>query len=132
MPTDTTIKENPSLIIKAGFMCGWGSGEDSLIISSTLIKYVYSVPGRSSTPEISKTRLTTDTEWNNILDSINISNFLNLNYNSCNICTDGCDEWISIKNDSVYHQIRFGLGYKIDSIKPLQNIISKLRSEFRN
>jgi hypothetical protein len=129
---NTIIKENPSMIIKAGFMCGWGSGEDSLIISSTMIKYVYSVPGRSSIPEINKTRLTTDTEWNNILDSINISKFLNLNYNSCNICVDGCDEWISIKNDSISHQIRFGLGFKIDSIKPLQNILSQLRSEFRN
>ena len=120
------------MIIKAGFMCGWGSGEDSLIISSTMIKYVYSVPARSSIPEIYKTRLTTGTEWNNILNSINISNFLNLNYNSCNICVDGCDEWISIKNDSISHQIRFGLGLKIDSIKQLQNILSQLRLEFRN
>jgi hypothetical protein len=129
---NTTIKKNPSLIIKAGFMCGWGSGEDSLIISSTLIKYVYSVPAKSHIPEINKTRVTSTSEWNNILNSINVSNFLNLNYNSCNICVDGCDEWISIKNDSISHQIRFGLGFKIDSIKQLQNILSQLRSEFRN
>jgi hypothetical protein len=127
-----TIKENSSLVIKAGFMCGWGSGEDSLIISSTMIKYVYTVPAKSPIPEINKTRLTTTTEWKNILDSVNISNFLNLNYNSCNICFDGCDEWIFIKNDSISHQIRFGLGFKIDSIKPLQDLLSQLRSEFRN
>lgn len=125
------IKENPSLVIKAGFMCGWGSGEDSLIISSTVIKYVYSVPAKSNISEILKTRHTTTTEWNDILNSVNISNFLNLNFNSCNICVDGCDEWISIKNDSISHQIRFGLGFKIDSIKPLQDILSQLRSEFR-
>jgi hypothetical protein len=29
-------------------------------------------------------------------------------------------------------EIRFGLGFKIDSIKPLQNILSQLRAEFRN
>lgn len=126
-----TIKENNSLIIKAGFMCGWGSGEDSLIISNTTIKYVYSVPAKSQIPEINKSRQTTTTEWNNILNSINFSNFLNLNYNSCNICVDGCDEWIFIKNNSISHQIRFGLGYKIDSIKPLQDILAQLRSEFR-
>jgi hypothetical protein len=123
--------ENSSMVIKAGFMCGWGSGEDSLIITSKLIKYVYSIPARSHVPEINQTRLTTTTEWKNITDAINISNFLKLNYNTCNICVDGCDEWISITNNSVSHQIRFGLGLKIDSIKQLQDILSQLRSEFR-
>jgi hypothetical protein len=73
------IKDNASLVIKAGYMCGWGSA----------------------------------------------------NYNACNICVDGCDEWISIKNNSVSHQIRFGLGQKIDSKKPLQDLLAELRSEFR-
>ena len=126
------IKDNNSLVIKSGFMCGWGAGQDSLIISSTMIKYVYSVPANSQIPEINKARPITDTEWNNILNSINLNNFLNLNYNSCNICVDGCDEWIAIKNDAISHQIRFGMGIKIDSIKPLQDILSQLRSEFRN
>jgi hypothetical protein len=126
------IKEDTSLVIKAGFMCGWGSGQDSLIISGTMIKYFYSVPANSQIPEVNKARPTTPAEWNNILNSINFKNFLNLNYNSCNICVDGCDEWISIKNNSIFHQIRFGLGLKIDSIKPLQDILAQLRSELRN
>jgi hypothetical protein len=124
-------EENNSLVIKSGFMCGWGAGQDSLVISSTMIKYVYSVPSNSQVPEIIKERPTTATEWNNILNSINLNNFLNLNYNSCNICFDGCDEWITVKNDSISHQIRFGMGLKIDSIKPLQDILSQLRTEFR-
>jgi hypothetical protein len=124
-------KENSSMVIKAGFSCGWGSGEDSLIISSKTIKYVYSVPAKSHDPEINQTRFTTTTDWQNITNAININNFLKLNYNTCNICVDGCDEWIYIKNDSVSHQIRFGLGLKIESIKPLQDILSQLRSEFR-
>jgi hypothetical protein len=124
-------KDNSSLVIKAGFMCGWGSGEDSLIISSTTIKYVYSVPAKSHVPEINQTRPTTTRDWKNITDAININNFLKLNYNTCNICVDGCDEWISIINDSVSHQVRFGLGFKIDSIKPLQDLLTQFRSEFR-
>jgi hypothetical protein len=127
-----TIKDTTSLVIKAGFMCGWGSGQDSLIISSKMIEYFYSVPANSQIPDVNKARATTPAEWNNILNSINFNNFLNLNYNSCNICVDGCDEWISIKNDSKSHQIRFGLGFKIDSIKPLQDILAQLRTEFRN
>jgi hypothetical protein len=126
-----TFRVNNSLVIKAGFMCGWGSGEDSLIITSTTIKYVYSVPAKSQIPEINEVRQTTTAEWNNILNSINFNDFLNLNYNTCHICVDGCDEWISVKNDEIYHQIRFGMGSEIDSIKPLQDILTQLRSEFR-
>jgi hypothetical protein len=102
-----------------------------LIISSTMIKYAYSVPANSQIPEIKKERPTSAAEWNTIIGSVNLNNFLNLNYNTCNICFDGCDEWISIKNDTISHQIRFGQGFKIDSIKPLQDILSQLRSEFR-
>lgn len=124
-------QEDSSLVLKAGFACGWGTGEDSLIISSKIIKYVYSVPAKSHVPEINETRSTTSTDWKNIINAINLRNFLKLNYNSCNICVDGCDEWISIKNDSIYHQIRFGLGLNIDSIKPLQDLLTQFRSEFR-
>lgn len=124
-------EENSSMVIKAGFACGWGTGEDSLIISSTIIKYVYSVPAKSRVPEINQTRFTTTADWKNITDAIDLNNFLKLNYNTCNICLDGCDEWIAIRNDSIFHQIRFGLGLKIDSIKPLQDLLSQYRSEFR-
>lgn len=125
------IQLNSSLVIKAGFICGWGSGEDSLIITSTMIKYTYTVPAKSHIPEINQSRPTSPDEWDDILNSINIRNFLNLNYNTCNVCVDGCDEWISVKNNSISHQIRFGMGNIIDSIKPLQDILSQLRSEFR-
>ena len=124
-------QENSSMVIKAGFVCGWGAGEDSLIISSKRIKYVYSVPAKSNIPEINQTRSTTSADWEKITSSINLKNFLRLDYNTCNICVDGCDEWISLKNDSIFHQIRFGLGYKIDSIKPLQDLLAQFRSEFR-
>jgi hypothetical protein len=130
--SDSRLNERDalSLKIKAGYMCGWGSGEDSLYISSTTINYVYYVPANSNLPKIKKTRPTTDAEWNSIVNSINPDYFLKLNYNSCNICVDGCDEWISIQNDQMSHQIRFGLGGKIDSLDRLQNILAQLRSEF--
>ena len=111
-------------------MCGWGAGEDSLYISNTIIKYVYYVPANSNLPKIKKTRFTTAAEWDSIVNSVNFNYFLKLNYNSCAICVDGCDEWIAIQNDQISHQIRFGLGGKIDSLDKLQNILSQLRSEF--
>lgn len=127
---DFSSKDNSSLQIIAGFMCGWGTGEDSLYISKTSIKYVYYIPATTMLPQINKTRSVQDTEWINIVNSIDLNEFVKLNYNSCNICVDGCDEWISIQNNQVSHQIRFSKGIKIDSIYKLQNKIAQLRSEF--
>jgi hypothetical protein len=124
-------KDESPLKIRAGFMCGWGTGLDSLYISNTVIRYVYSVPGQSNIPKINKTRATTDAEWVNIINSLDLDNFVKLNYNSCGICVDGCDEWIKIQDDKISHQIRFGLGAKIDSISDLQKLLAQYRSEFK-
>lgn len=123
-------KEESSLKIRAGFMCGWGSGEDSLYISNTVIKYVYYVPAQSRLPKINETRTTTEAEWANVLNSLDLNNFVKLDYNSCNICVDGCDEWIKIQDDQISHQIRFGMGSKIDSISDLQTLLAQYRSAF--
>jgi hypothetical protein len=118
------------LIIKAGFMCGWGAGEDSLEISGSGIKYIYYVPAQSQLPKIKVSRSLTDSEWINIQNAIDIDEFLNLNYNACNICVDGCDEWISVQNKQVNHQIRYSRGLQIESIKKLQDLIAAFKAEF--
>ena len=125
-----SIKDPSLLRIDAGFECGWGTGADSLIITRSSIKYLYWIPAQSQNPIIDKTRSVSDTEWTSIVNSVNLNEFLLLNYNSCNICVDGCDEWIAIKNDEIFHQIRFGKGLQIDTIKTLQNKLAQLRTEF--
>jgi hypothetical protein len=118
------------LIIKAGFACGWGLGEDSLEISKTMVKYVYYIPAKSHEPVINKTRAVSDSEWTEILSDINLDDFVKLNYQTCNICVDGCDEWIFIQDDIISHNIRFNRGEKIDQINKLQNKLEQLRTEF--
>ncbi len=121
---------NSDLIIKAGFMCGWGSGEDSLVISQSKIKYVYYIPAQSRVPIINKSRSVSESEWTEILNIVNLDDFVNLNYQSCNVCFDGCDEWISMEDDKISHNIRIGKGYQIDTISGLQNKLAELRAEF--
>lgn len=124
------LKPGSELIIKAGFACGWGSGEDSLEISKTTIRYVYYIPAKFREPVINITRPVTDSEWTEVLNDINLDDFVKLNYQSCNICVDGCDEWISIKGDQVSHEIRFAKGLNIDPIGKFQNKLAQLRAEF--
>jgi hypothetical protein len=59
-----------------------------------------------------------------------MDDFIKLNYNSCNICIDGCDEWIYMQNEESSHKITFGPGFKNDSINKLQTKLKQLRTEF--
>jgi hypothetical protein len=123
-------EHNSDMLIKAGFICGWGSGTDSLEISQTGIKYSYYIPSKSNLPIIVKTRSVSENEWVEILSDVDIDTFMRLNYQSCNVCFDGCDEWITIRNDHISHMIRFAKDLKIDSISGLQNKLTELRAEF--
>ena len=132
--TDLNIGSHKStssgLTVKAGFVCGWGSGTDSLEISSSEIKYSYYVPSSSSGAVIKKSRSVSETEWTEILTAVNKTEFARLDYQTCNVCVDGCDEWISVEQDTFSHKITFGKGFAIESISNLQSKLASLRAEF--
>jgi hypothetical protein len=122
--------DTSGLSINAGYACGWGAGQDSIEISRYIIKYVYYVPSQSSLPLIRTSRSVTESEWNEITDSFNLEAFNRLKYNECNICVDGCDEWISVKNIQMTHSIRYSKGLVIADVSRLQKILADFRSEF--
>jgi len=130
--TNTKQNEASDLTIKAGYICGWGSGQDTLIITEKKVSYMYYVPRKSNKPEINKTRNLTEKEWKEILSSFDMNDFLKLNYNTCNVCIDGCDSWISIHSKNINHRLSFDYGMQIDSIKNLQLKLSQIRAEFQN
>jgi hypothetical protein len=123
-------EDTSGLTIKAGFACGWGAGEDSLEISRSGIKYVYYVPSKSSSALIRTSRTIPASEWNEITEIVNMDSFARLKYNTCNICVDGCDEWIYINNGRISHSIRFTKGEEIAAIEELQKKLAELRAEF--
>lgn len=119
-----------NLLIQAGFVCGWGSGTDSLSITNGAITYKYYIPRQSWIPVVSKTRGISELEWEEIVTSFKASEFEKLTYNTCNVCFDGCDEWISIRNNQGSHKITFTKGMKIDALSRLQLKLAALRDEF--
>jgi predicted transport protein len=121
---------DPQLVIKAGFDCGWGAGDETIEITKTSISYVFTVPSKSQQPKINKKRSVSDSEWTEIQDDISMNDFVKLDYHTCNVCVDGCDEWIFIQNSGTSHKITFGKGLKINSISKLQAKLAELRLEF--
>ena len=129
--TKTTQYEDSDLTIKAGYICGLGSGQDTLTITEKKESYVFYVPRKSNKPEIKKSRTLTEKEWKEILSSFDMNDFLKLNYNICNVCIDGCDNWISVHSIKINHRLSFNYGMEIDSLKNLQVKLSQLRAEFQ-
>ncbi len=121
-----------NLVIKAGFICGWGSGTDSIEISQSSIKYNYYIPAKSLQPQINETKGISNSEWTEIESDADLTGFVKLQYQSCNICFDGCDEWIFIQNGDLSHKITFSKGRKIDSISSLQTKLAQIRAEFND
>ena len=124
------LSNSSNTIIQSGSICGWGAGTDSLKITRTAISYKMYIPRQSAKPVIQKSRNISENEWSQIINCVNPDTFETLNFNSCNVCVDGCDEWISVENNLNFHKITFGKGQKIDAISKLQLKISALRDEF--
>lgn len=124
-------KNSPHIIIKTGKECGWCGGADSLVVTS--IKSIYEF--RSSCDETKNKQLEERTEreeWKDLISSLNWNEFKKINVNTCALCADGCDTWISIQNGLQTHEIRFT--DNAPEIEPIKTFVEKLKvlhEEFR-
>jgi hypothetical protein len=124
-------KETSGLIIVEGSVCGWCAGSDSVIISEYKINYrnMHSCDHHA----YSKVSHIEKSEWDKLTGIIDFDEFNNIHLNTCNVCVDGCDKWITLRNGSYSHTIRFGYqdSAAIQSIKPLVDKLDSIREAFR-
>lgn len=124
-------KDTSGLTIVAGSVCGWCGGIDSLIMSENSLNYRFMNPcdrhAYSMVSDIEKT------EWDELTGMIDLDEFNHIHLNTCNVCVDGCDQWITIRNGSYSHTIRFGYGdlEAFLSIKPFADKLDSIREVFR-
>lgn len=125
--------ENKKLEITIGTVCGWCVGEDSLVIDEDKIHYDYNGKYCSSSNEIKMDTLTDKKEWDDLVSILDLNKFQKIDVNSCDICFDGCDTWITVRQGPYYHHIRFGMGDSaaIRPIRPLINKLDSIRGRFR-
>jgi hypothetical protein len=124
-------KETSGLTIIEGSVCGWCAGSDSVIISEYKINYrnMHSCDHHA----YSKVSHIEKSEWDKLTGIIDFDEFNNIHLNTCNVCVDGCDKWITLRNGSYSHTIRFGYqdSAAIQSIKPLVDKLDSIREAFR-
>ena len=133
--TENKVNEfelDPSdLVIKAGTICGWCAQNDTLIISGQSFRYVNYVQCSTTNPSVRKSGRLETTETEALLKELNFQEFKKLDLNTCNVCVDGCDDWITITQGSEKHSIRFGRNdSKLQSIRTFVDQLNVLKSKY--
>jgi hypothetical protein len=101
------ITDKSALVIKTGTICGWCAQNDTLSISGNMVRYVNYTNCSSNNPSVAKTGQIESSELDDLLGKLDVSELKKLDMNSCNVCFDGCDDWISYSNGTDSHYIRF-------------------------
>ena len=125
-------RDTSGLVIIGGSVCGWCAGEDSVILSENRINYRFMDP--CDHRAYSKLSHMDNETWNELTGKVDLEIFSGIYLNTCNVCVDGCDKWITIRNGSYSHTVRYGNqdSALIQSIEPLVNQVDSIRESFRS
>lgn len=126
--TDKTFEENSNsdLVIKTGTVCGWCTVNDTLTIVGNDVRYANYANCSSTSPSVKKSGKLTSSELDALLKLLDFEELKKLDMNSCNVCFDGCDDWIFYKNGSQTHYLRFGINDP--KLQPIQAFLDRLNS----
>jgi len=120
-------KSNDSdLIIKIGTICGWCSVNDTLTITRKSVRYVNYANCSTNKPSVEKMGELNATELDALLAKLDFAELKKLDLNSCNVCFDGCDDWIYFSNGTEDHYIRFTRNDP--KLQPIQTFVDQLNA----
>ena len=125
------VKKPDSLVIKTGTICGWCAVNDTLTINGNLVRYVNYTKCNNSAPTVEKAGQILTSELDALVAKLDFAALKKLDLNSCNVCADGCDDWIYFKNGLDSHYIRFGKSDpKLQSIQAFVDQLNVIKSQY--
>lgn len=131
--TDKTFDDSSKsdLIIKTGTVCGWCTVNDTLTINGNDIRYVNYTKCSSASPSVNKTGRLETSELEDLLAKLDVPEFKKLDLNSCNVCFDGCDDWVTWSNGADTHTIRFAKNDpKLKNIQAFVDELNRIKAKF--
>ncbi len=117
--------------IKFGSECGWCAGQEFITVSSTKVEYEQNIPCGDDQGTIEKSMDFCSCEWNDLNASFDYSLYKKLDYNTCNVCADGCDEIIIITEDGSSHELRYSFSDKVEGMEDLRQKLTELMDKMR-
>ena len=119
------------LIVKTGTICGWCAVNDTLSIRGDSIRYVNYTGCSNVAPVVEKKGQLLSGELDGLLSKLDINELKKIDLNSCNVCVDGCDDWIFFDNGVESHYIRFGKGDpKLETIRTFVDELNAIKARY--
>lgn len=115
--------ESEDIVLHIGSACGWCAGTDSLYISYPKLHYEYK-PGCGEKGLI-KDSIISKEDWNALVATLDMAAFNKITLNTCAVCADGCDTWISVKKGNAYHKITFDYTDH-EQLNPVRTFVDRL------
>lgn len=129
---DNNFGEHGIVTIEFGNVCGWCAGEEKITVSSVKADYYRNIPCGENEGTTYKTKAITTEEWDQISSSYDYDYFLTLDYSECNVCVDGCDEFIIITTNGFSHEIRYSPSKEIAGLDDLRQQLTNILNEINN
>lgn len=129
--TDKTFNDNTNsnLLIKTGTVCGWCTLNDTLTISGKHLRYVNYANCSNTKASVVRSGELTNLELDALIKLIDFDEMKKIDLNSCNVCADGCDDWIIYSNYSQSHYIRFSRNDpKLKSIQAFVDELNRIKA----
>lgn len=120
-------KEQSDMEITIGTVCGWCGGTDSLLITGK--DMTFTLEAICDRSEYKTSKSIPDSVWKKIIDAYDQNKFSKVNINTCNVCADGCDTWIRVRNGAFTHEIRFGGIQDSSILKPINEFVEILKNQ---
>ena len=117
---------NGDLAISISTVCGWCTGGDSLVIDAGKSVYRYS-PSCDPAQEKEDAVATDKKQWTELVSLLNQEEFKKININLCNVCADGCDVRVTVKNKNFIHSISYG-GSSNEAVATARPFLEKLEA----
>ncbi len=123
-------EKSKSNVVEAiiGIRCGWCGGTDSLSSTEFTSNFVLT----DLCEEENNHSLSEDTRsayWQELLSTYDKFEFFSLDYNTCDICVDGCDYFIRIKDEKDSHLVVYTSRSIVEN-EYLSNLHTLMWSEF--
>ncbi|HTG56734.1 MAG TPA: hypothetical protein VL943_10735 [Niabella sp.] len=122
----STALSNGDLTISISTVCGWCTGGDSLVINAGKSVYQCS-PSCDPAQEKEYAVVTDKKQWNELVSLLNQEEFKKININLCNVCADGCDVRVTVKNKNFIHSISYG-GSSNEAVATVRPFLEKLEA----
>ncbi|RIH65898.1 hypothetical protein D1164_06425 [Mariniphaga sediminis] len=122
------VKEN--FVIEFGTQCGWCAGEEYIEISYSQVEYLREIPCGEDKGITARSKKISSLDWDSLRASFDYDYFLTLDHNECNVCVDGCDEWIKITSNGSSHEIRYAPSLDINGMEEFREKLKEMIVDF--